>query len=203
MAEGGVWRTISGRRVFIKDGQSLTGAMKSSGKFKDVKKSKGSKDVKAKVAEQFKKKADKETLIERKAIAEQLRGLGADVDKGGNVTIYHITTPDNYESIMDSGEIWGNQSPIGGGSTLGKIGDRSFHTWDKGWVEKWRQSDDSKVIEMKLPAEYVRQGAQNKKEIYVEGTLKKREGNIWAPDKKPTSTFYDRRAVRRYEAKKK
>lgn len=43
MVEGGVWRTISGRRVFIKDGQSLTDAMKSSGKFKDLKESKESK----------------------------------------------------------------------------------------------------------------------------------------------------------------
>lgn len=33
MADGGVWRTISGRRVFIKDGQSLTDAMRDSGKF--------------------------------------------------------------------------------------------------------------------------------------------------------------------------
>lgn len=32
--EEGVWRTIRGRRVFIADGQSLTDAMKKSGKFK-------------------------------------------------------------------------------------------------------------------------------------------------------------------------
>lgn len=32
--EGGVWRTVSGRRIFIRDGQSLTEAMKESGKFK-------------------------------------------------------------------------------------------------------------------------------------------------------------------------
>ena len=30
---GGVWRTIGGRRVFIKDGQDLATAMKESGKF--------------------------------------------------------------------------------------------------------------------------------------------------------------------------
>lgn len=30
----GVWRTIGGRRVFIKTGQSLSNAMKDSGKFK-------------------------------------------------------------------------------------------------------------------------------------------------------------------------
>ena len=38
MLEGGVWRTISGRRIFIKEGQSLTDAMKESGKFKKVEK---------------------------------------------------------------------------------------------------------------------------------------------------------------------
>lgn len=37
--EGGVWRTIGGRRVFIKDGQSLTDAMRESGKFEISKKS--------------------------------------------------------------------------------------------------------------------------------------------------------------------
>ena len=31
--ENGVWRTIGGRRVFIRDGQSLSDAMKESGKF--------------------------------------------------------------------------------------------------------------------------------------------------------------------------
>lgn len=31
---GGVWRTIGGRRIFIKDGQELASAMKESGKFK-------------------------------------------------------------------------------------------------------------------------------------------------------------------------
>ena len=30
---GGVWRTIGGRRVFIKDGEDLSTAMKKSGKF--------------------------------------------------------------------------------------------------------------------------------------------------------------------------
>lgn len=32
--EDGVWRTVGGRRIFIKEGQSLTDAMKNSGKFK-------------------------------------------------------------------------------------------------------------------------------------------------------------------------
>lgn len=33
----GVWRTVGGRRIFIKTGQSLTSAMKESGKFKNEK----------------------------------------------------------------------------------------------------------------------------------------------------------------------
>ena len=43
--EKGVWRTVSGRRIFIKEGQSLSSAMKESGKFKGIaKKSKGNYD---------------------------------------------------------------------------------------------------------------------------------------------------------------
>ncbi len=34
-SENGVWRTVGGRRIFIKDGQSLADAMISSGKFKN------------------------------------------------------------------------------------------------------------------------------------------------------------------------
>ena len=30
---GGVWRTVGGRRIFIKDGEDLEIAMKNSGKF--------------------------------------------------------------------------------------------------------------------------------------------------------------------------
>lgn len=37
--EGGVWRTIGGRKVFIRDGQSLSEAMRESGKFKNKRKS--------------------------------------------------------------------------------------------------------------------------------------------------------------------
>jgi hypothetical protein len=33
MEEQGIWRTVGGRRIFIKDGQSLADAMKESGKF--------------------------------------------------------------------------------------------------------------------------------------------------------------------------
>ena len=35
--ENGVWRTVGGRRIFIKDGEDLATAMKRSGKFKNLK----------------------------------------------------------------------------------------------------------------------------------------------------------------------
>lgn len=35
MEENGVWRTVGGRRIFIKEGQDLASAMKESGKFKN------------------------------------------------------------------------------------------------------------------------------------------------------------------------
>ena len=38
MKENGVWRTVGGRRIFIKDGQDLASAMKESGKFPKSKK---------------------------------------------------------------------------------------------------------------------------------------------------------------------
>jgi hypothetical protein len=38
MEENGVWRTVGGRRIFIKEGEDLSTAMKKSGKFKDGKK---------------------------------------------------------------------------------------------------------------------------------------------------------------------
>lgn len=61
MADG-VWRTISGRKVFIKKGQSLTEAMKKSGKFKDadIKDDKQSREEKVKKLEKEIAKLEKE-----------------------------------------------------------------------------------------------------------------------------------------------
>lgn len=58
---GGVWRTIGGRRVFIKTGQSLSSAMKESGKFK-------ASDVKRE--EYHKAKAEHEVMESQKKVLE-------------------------------------------------------------------------------------------------------------------------------------
>lgn len=189
MEENGVWRTVGGRRIFIKEGQDLASAMKESGKFSK------------KQAENKKESTNEKTKLERKAISEYLKEKGAEIDKDDNITLYHITSKENYDKIMEQGKFIGNKSPIGGGSGIREeIGDRSFFTYDKEWVETWRGSDDDKIIEIKVPAEYIRQGAKNEKEIYIEGTLKKKN-NIWKTDKIPTSTFYDRSAVKEYKRK--
>ena len=117
MEENGVWRTVGGRRIFIKEGQDLATAMKESGKF-------SKKQVENK---RENNKIDKETEITRKAIAEKLKEEGAQIDNDGNVTLYHITSPENFEKIVEQGKFIGNQSPIGGGSAIREeIGDRSF-----------------------------------------------------------------------------
>ena len=135
--------------------------------------------------------------IQRKAIANKLKDKGAKVDKDGNVTLYHITTKENYDQINKNGYFKANDSPIGG-MTGAEVGPRSFFSYDKDWVETWRQSADSKIMEVKVPAEYIRQGAKNEKEIYIEGELKRRNNGTWTTDKLPTSTFYDRMAVKEY-----
>lgn len=51
--EKGVWRTIGGRRVFIKEGQDLASAMKESGKFKSAKKFSKREELKKDIAHQI------------------------------------------------------------------------------------------------------------------------------------------------------
>lgn len=53
---GGVWRTVGGRRIFIKDGEDLATAMKNSGKFKknEIKNEKDDKKAKTKLTDEEK-----------------------------------------------------------------------------------------------------------------------------------------------------
>ncbi len=74
----GIWRTIMGRKVFIKDGQSLQEAMEASGKFEkgEVPKKPASYD---KVAKSFREYHDAESLYrEYDDLKEDFRLLGAD-----------------------------------------------------------------------------------------------------------------------------
>ena len=92
MADG-VWRTIGGRRVFIKDGEDLATAMKNSGKFKDVKKKHETKN-KDKQGKEYK---DKLKGLKGKKDGTYNLDNGKKVDfgnKGYNVSFEQST--DNY-----------------------------------------------------------------------------------------------------------
>ena len=72
----GVWRTIGGRRVFIKKGQSMSDAMKESGKFKSA--SKTETDTSNNVKEETLKKDEKEQeeyIKENQPAGEKTRQL--------------------------------------------------------------------------------------------------------------------------------
>ena len=80
--EGGVWRTIQGRKVFIKDDQSVSEAMRQSGKFR-----------------QQSKKGKPENGIESvKKIRENLKKLDTDKYETGT---YNIDTMEKID--LDSG----------------------------------------------------------------------------------------------------
>lgn len=70
---GGVWRTVGGRKIFIKEGQEISDAMKESGKFKS-KSNKGlsEEERKKKIEELEKKKEEAQGFFQKGAIQEEI-----------------------------------------------------------------------------------------------------------------------------------
>ena len=92
---GGVWRTIGGRHIFIKDGQSLSSAMKKSGKFKNAKKKKNDDDYEL----SEKDKAEMEILQNIKKLT--------DIEKADNETSIDSSESDPRKAIkyyLEKGE---------------------------------------------------------------------------------------------------
>ena len=89
---GGVWRTIGGRRVFIKDGEDLSTAMKRSGKFKKSDISSNS-DIKEK-HEQAIKELSKDKYADGTYDADSLKEVS--YNNGYQVTFSQIG--DNYDA---------------------------------------------------------------------------------------------------------
>lgn len=90
---GGVWRTIGGRRVFIKDGQDLSTAMKESGKFKSNEIDKGKK-----IDELL---AKKRKLEQEKAKLEIKEDLAKPIEKKEGKNSEDIFNSNDYNSIND------------------------------------------------------------------------------------------------------
>lgn len=79
--EEGAWRTISGRRIFIKDGQSLTEAMKNSGKFNNNVKDRLKKQVNGKNDNNMTEKEINEKIDELEKNIENKKFLEARKDR--------------------------------------------------------------------------------------------------------------------------
>lgn len=121
---GGVWRTVGGRRIFIKDGEDLETAMKKSGKFKkeeikDKNKKETNKNIIDKSTEEFSKKImnqDKESAIVFDDNGKQIifkdgeqhkvefKGKELEQLKDMNFTHNHPTTSD-YDSTFSKQDL--------------------------------------------------------------------------------------------------
>ena len=88
MFEDGVWRTVAGRRIFIKNGQSLSDAMKKSGKFK----------TKKEQLEYLNKKYKNDLMypIEQRRTRKYI-GFGAGLKDNPYETTYHAKLKNNYD----------------------------------------------------------------------------------------------------------
>lgn len=124
---------------------------------------------------------------------------GVKVNDDNTVTLWHTTTPDAAKKIQEDGFFKGGATATGGMSGLA-LEPSAFFGTDRAWVENtWGGSNGKDgVVEVRVPVQYLRHGAQNFKEIYFEGGLKK-EGDVWKPVRL-RSTFVDRIANKRFGA---
>lgn len=83
---GGVWRTIGGRRVFIKDGQDLASAMRESGKFKNGKEVEHelNKDTFSRFSKEYEKDKKKHTIDKN-----DINALNELADSGKDINDYY------------------------------------------------------------------------------------------------------------------
>ena len=95
----GVWRTIGGRRVFIREGQSLSDAMKKSGKFKNAKK----KDNTFEMNDEEKKKYEE--------VGQKIDDLTKEIDRKNTYEKYvnEKLNDDEYLKANRPNEYWQKQ----------------------------------------------------------------------------------------------
>ena len=131
--EDGVWRTIHGRKVFIKNGQSLQDAMKESGKFNNTKTEikkdnnkvdddKKKKEDEEETEEELDKKYDeahKKQKDEKKGISDEIKNevrevlkqdswdedLITDIDDYDNFDDYKMAVESELETMIDEGNL--------------------------------------------------------------------------------------------------
>lgn len=97
--EDGVWRTIGGRRVFIRNGQSMSDAMKKSGKFKSAKK-KEKNPIEEMANDRIKDKEN--TLANDRAMVEGMKRKGLDEVNGWKREDYENRIKKNEEYLKNT-----------------------------------------------------------------------------------------------------
>ena len=139
-----------------------------------------------------------DTRDAHEAKSEYFEDLGAEVDKDGNVVLYHATSEQAAESIRDEG-FRPNLDPING-VVLEDVKPRSFFGWDKDWVSNTWGNSNSVVMRVKVPAYFLHMAGRNTDEVFIEGWIRK-HGKVWIPDEDPTSLAWDRRLIKRWKKK--
>jgi len=135
--------------------------------------------------------------IEREALADYFRSKGAEVDKNGNVTLYHATPKENVEKIEKQG-FKGTNAPLAS-SVPEDVQPRTFFSLTREDVWDGNGSDGYETIKVKIPAEYLRQaGKERPTEVYVENNPKNNGRGVWIPNAPATSTAFDRMIVKKY-----
>jgi len=120
------------------------------------------------------------------------------VNSDNTVTLYHVTTSEISNKILEEGLFKGRSSPTGGMTGL-ELGPSSFFGTDRDWVKNTWGSGRAALLEIKVPVQYIRQPAQNCLEVYFEGGLKRSSGSsgssgsgdLWVPIDRPRDTFYN------------
>ena len=127
---GGHWRTIGGRRVFIKDGQSLSSAMKESGKFNSSKQEQ--EKVKQNVTQEIKdyfKENDKDWNSDKEFKKYLFGKWGLDEKEINNIFKYF---EDVYMTPIDTNYIEARGNWIEQKKEL-------LETYERGYSEKYKR----------------------------------------------------------------
>lgn len=134
--EDGVWRTIGGRRVFIRNGQSLSDAMKESGKFKkkeenkkeddeDFKPKKSTNDLmNEKIRNKGKTKSDEPDLPKHTEIKEQGTSNRKEVSENIQAHILDYYTEDYTGENISPSEAFVRQMDAMGEPNMWRAGQR-------------------------------------------------------------------------------
>jgi hypothetical protein len=134
------------------------------------------------------------------SVKHNLTENNININSDGTVTLYHSTSPEIAEKIMSDGYIKGGSTATGGMTGLA-LKPSAFFGWDRDWVERTWGRSKAGLVTVNVPYWYIRQPAQNEKEVYFEEGLKRVDDdkNIWEPVVKPRDTFYSRVPSKDYD----